>query len=156
MKSPKQLLVSLLSGNITVYEDDNTTPIPILVDDCRFEKSLFQNYGVLVTVGPIVITRQTVMDIGAKNREYVQPIQLDVWVMKKHGANYNPERVKFDTCQEIDRILSFEKMLDPDPTNYPEVRFLIVSEWRDLDEPGTPEIFHAVNTVTVTYFKQKT
>lgn len=148
MQNTKELIKSLLSGNINVKEDDNVTAIPVLVHDGWFDKSLFKNYGVLVTVGPDLSTNPRIMDIGAHNREYIQSMQVDVWVLDKQGVNYSPERVKWDTQQEIDRLV-FAKLVDPSS----EVKYIFLSNWRDRDEPGA-EVMRSTSIVTVMYFKK--
>lgn len=151
MEDPKKTIRTLLTGNITVKEDDGVTLIPVLVHDGWFEKSLFKDKGILVTVGPDIGTENRVAELGASRINHVSRMQIDVWVLVKIGKNYKAERVKWDVCREIERRLSFDKMVRPTA----DIDYLFLRRWRDRDEPGTPDVFRASCECEVHYMRSK-
>ena len=149
VEDPKELLVGLLQGNIKVYEDDGVTEVPGVVSAAWYDKEIFKDYGWQVTVGPVVDARARVLDLGALHREYGERLQVSVWVLRKRGVNYTPERLRHDLIHEVDRIL-FKTINDPAPG----VRHVNVSGWIDRDEPERG-ILRSIIIVEVEYLKER-
>ncbi len=148
VEDPKELIVGLLQGNIHVYDDDGVE-VPGVVSAAWPDERIFKNYGWQVTVGPVVDVRASIIDVGALHREYVEHLQVSVWVQRKRDANYTPERLRHDLIHEVDRIL-FKAVNDPAPG----VRHVNVSGWLDRDEPERG-ILRSILIVEVEYLKER-
>ncbi len=148
VEDPKELLVGLLQGNIHVYDDDGVE-VPGIVSAAWYDKEIFKDYGWQVTVGPVVDARARVLDLGALHKEYSERLQVSVWVLRKRGVNYTPERLRHDLIHEIDRVL-FKVVNDPTP----EIRHVNLLGWLDRDEPERG-ILRSILVVGVEYQKAR-
>jgi len=148
VEDSKEVLVGLLQGNIHVY-DDNKVEVSGVVSAAWYDASIFKEHGWQVTVGPLVDVEARVMDLGALHKEYVEVLQVSVWVLRKRGVNYTPERLRHDLIHEIDRVL-FKAINDPAPG----IRHVNVSGWVDRDEPERG-ILRSVLIVEIEYLKER-
>ena len=148
MADPKELIVGLLRDNIHVYDDEGVE-VPGMVSAAWPDMRLFKDYGWHVSVGPVVDARASVLDIGASHKAYRERLQVSVWVHRRRGVNYTPERIRNDLIQEIDRIL-FQNIIDP-AEGYDYVN---VSGWLDRDEPERG-ILRSIIVVQVEYEKER-
>lgn len=130
MTNPKELLIQLLQGNIQVYEDDGATLILGIVAGSWFDKELFKDYDFQVSIGPDLGTESAILDLGAQNREYVETVAVNVWILQKRGVNYTPERLRHDVIHQIDELL-FPYVNDPAS----DIDHMAVTDWCDMDEP---------------------
>ena len=148
VEDPKELLVGLLQGNIKVYDDDGVE-VPGVVSAAWPDERIFRRAAWHVTVGPVIDARARVIDLGALHKAYGERLQVSVWVLRKRGVNYTPERLRHDLIHEIDRIL-FKAINDPSPG----VRHINLSGWMDRDEPERG-ILRSVLIVDIEYQKAR-
>lgn len=149
LKYSKELLVNLLSGNILVYEDDESTLVPGVVSGAWYDEGLFKDHAWQVSVGPVVDVDAAVIDFGAQHKWYVEALQVAVWVLQKRGVNYTPERLRQDLVQEIDEIL-LKNAVDPSAS----FQFVNVSGWSERDEAEN-DVLRSDLTVEVEYERER-
>lgn len=146
--NPTELLINLLkdpTSGIKVYEDDGVTQIPVLVSGEWYDKKIFESYGVQVTVGRGSPTIAEIMDLGAYHKVFSVPVPVNVWILRKRGVNYTPERVMWDVLHEINRVVWIN-------IHWPasDIRDIDLSEWTPRDEPEN-KILRSEATVTATF-----
>jgi hypothetical protein len=147
-EDPKELIVGLLQGNIHVYDDDNVE-VSGVVSAAWYDSAIFKEHGWQVTVGPLVDAEARVLDLGALHKGYAEFLQVSVWVLRKRGVNYTPERLRHDLIHEIDRVL-FKAINDPSK----KTKHVNLTGWVERDEPETG-ILRSDLTVVVEYEKER-
>ena len=99
---PEALIIRILDGNIIIL-DDGSIQVQGTVSGEWYNKEMFADRDWHVTVGPATGTGR-IMDLGAFNKEYVESVPVNIWVLDKRGANYTPKRILRDIISEICRL----------------------------------------------------
>lgn len=126
----KRLIVSLLDGEIHVFEDDGVTEVPGVVSAAWYNDKIFSGHGWQVTVGPIIDVVARVSDLGALHKEYEEAIQVTIWVLEKCDVNYTPERIRTELVHAIDERI-FTMVNNPGG----DINYINISGWSERDEP---------------------
>jgi len=148
---PKKLIISLLSDpqtGVKVYDDDGSE-VQGVISAAWYDERIFKDHGWQITVGPVIDAEAGILDIGAHHKGYTEFIQVSIWVLRKRGINYTPERLRRDLIQEVDRVL-YAAVNDPGPG----IDHINLSPWIERDEPERG-ILHSILTVEAHYLKQR-
>jgi len=147
IQDPVKTLIDLLRDNIEVY-DDQVQLIPVLVSERMKGRSAFKDYNVQVSVESLRGDAD-VFDMGAHSLENVMWAEITVSILDRRNAGYTPERVKWDTVQEIDRLL-YASLIDPST----EIKYCLLHGWGDDDRPED-KILRKRCVVELTWYKDR-
>jgi hypothetical protein len=125
LEDPKQLIVTLLSGNIAVYDDDDQA-VTVSVSAAWPNADTTFPY---VSVGPEIGTRDEPSCLGADKFKSEGTYQVDIWVKEPSAGNYSTDRMLFRIRQEIKRLVK-AAMFDPDAT----IKYVYPSFWHETFE----------------------
>lgn len=122
MDDPKKLIVTLLSGNISV-KDDSEDPVTVGVSAAwPSAETSFPH----VSVGPEIATREGPVELGAGKFRSEGTYQVDIWIKDASTNNYAPDRMLFSIREEIKRLIK-ASMFNPDGT----IQYVLPTFWRE-------------------------
>ena len=145
---PEALIIRLLDGLIIVL-DDGSVQVLGTVSAEWYNKELFADRDWHVSVGPGYGVGK-ILDLGAFNKEYVESVPVNIWVLQKRGANYTPKRIMRDIISEVERLI-FSAVHSPGGI----LKDADLKTWVPRDEPEN-RILRRETIVEVTWERART
>lgn len=132
--NPKKLILTILDGNILVYEDDTITQVTGKVIAGWYDRRVLGEDKWMVSIGPTLNTTLDPNDIGANSWWAENIILIDIWVPILESTpaaplGYTPERMRFSLKEAVKQLLQAQLV---NPAS--DVKYLRVMGWQDLDD----------------------
>lgn len=132
MQDPKQLLLNLLTANLSVTKDDNVTKANVLVTSQWYTDQVMANFDALVTVG-MLTDPVAPSGFGFAKEDHSYMADVNVWCIHKYDNNGNrlitDEIIRYKIVQAISQIISSNRAA------ITGIHRTKVSVYRDLDDP---------------------
>jgi hypothetical protein len=132
MQDPKQSLINILTWNLYVTKDDDTTKANVLVTSQWYSDQAMANFDALVTVGmladPVVPS-----GFGFSKEDHSYMADVNVWCINKYNSTgariITDEIMRYKIVQAVDSIIAANR------TALTGIKRAKISAYRDLDDP---------------------
>ena len=134
MQDPKEILINLLTANLSVTKDDNATKANVVITSQWYSDQVMASFDALVTVGTLTdpINPAGFGFVGGEDHTYMADV--NVWTTNKYGASgarvITDEVIRYKIVQAISQIIT------ENYTSIPGIHRARIRAYRDLDDPS--------------------